>query len=71
MDLVSRETGVAMHELTAWRESYMRAGREGLKVRPGDPAAAALEEAKRVIANLAMEVEILKKARALAADRRS
>ena len=42
-----------------------------MKVRPGDPAAAALEEAKRVIANLAMEVEILKKARALAADRRS
>ena len=64
MELVSRETGHPMHELAAWRDAYTRGGRESLKSNPGDPRNTELEEAKRVIANLAMEVEILKKVRA-------
>ena len=69
LSLVSRETGFAMHELSAWRERYLRAGREALKSHPGDPVNAELEQAKKLIANQALENEILKKARAIAASR--
>ena len=70
MELVSRETGHSMHELAAWREAYTRGGRESLKSNPGDSRDAGMEEAKRVIANLAMENEILKKVRALGGGQR-
>lgn len=36
LQLVSRETGLALHELTGWRERYLRSGREALKSHPGD-----------------------------------
>ncbi len=67
--LVSRETGFALHELSSWRERYLRGGREALKSHPGDPVNAELDQAKKLIANQALEIEILKKARAITASR--
>jgi len=40
LELVSRDTGFGLHELTAWRDRYLRGGREALKSHPGDPAIA-------------------------------
>ena len=68
MELVSREMGVAMHELSRWRDKYMLAGRENLKSHPKDPVNAEMEQRDRLIAKLALENEILKKARAIAAS---
>ena len=31
LELVSRESGFGLHDLTAWRERYLRGGREALK----------------------------------------
>jgi transposase-like protein len=70
LELVSRETGFGLHELAAWRERYLRGGREALKSHPGDPANAELDQAKKLIANQALEIEILKKARAIAVSRK-
>ena len=70
LQLVGRESGFAMHELAAWRERYLRGGREALKSHPGDPVNTELEQAKKLIANQALEIEILKKARAIAASRK-
>jgi len=60
LDTVSRESGVAMHALQEWRDSYTRAGREGLKAKPGNSVESELE---RQIKQQAMEIEILKKRR--------
>lgn len=68
MELVSREMGVAMHELSQWRDKYMLAGRENLKSHPKDPLNAEMEQRDKLIAKLALENEILKKARAVTAS---
>lgn len=68
MELVSRESGFAMHELAQWRKKYMLAGRENLKSHPKDPHNAELEQRDRLISKLALENEILKKAQAIAAN---
>jgi transposase len=70
MEAVSRETGFQLHELAEWRERYMKGGREGLKTRPGDPLNADLQQAKMLIAQQALEIEILKKLRALTGSRK-
>jgi 5-methylthioribose kinase len=70
MELVSRQTGFAMHELAQWREKYTLAGREGLKSHPQDPHNAELEQRDKLISRLALENEILKKARAIAVSRK-
>ena len=70
LELVSRETGFALHEVNAWRKSYLRGGREALKSHPGDPVSGELDQAKKLIANQALEIEILKKARAIAVSRK-
>ena len=70
LELVSRETGFALHELTGWRERYLRGGREALKSHPGDLVNSELDQAKKLIANQALEIEILKKARAITASRK-
>jgi hypothetical protein len=56
--------------LADWRERYMKAGREGLKTRPGDPASVELQQAKMLIAQQALELEIAKKSRALTGSRK-
>ena len=63
LELISRETSFPLHELTGWRQQYLRGGREALKSHPGDPVNTELDQAK-----LALENEILKKARAIAAS---
>ncbi len=70
MELVSRQTGFAMHELAQWRDKYMQAGRENLKSHPRDSRDAELEQRDKLISKLALENEILKKARAIAAGRK-
>jgi len=70
MEMVSRQTGFAMHELAQWREKYMLAGRENLKSHPNDPLNAELEQRDKLISKLALENEILKKAGAIAASRK-
>jgi hypothetical protein len=68
MELVSRESGFAMHELAQWHKKYMLGGRENLKSHPKDPHHADLEQRDQLISKLALENEILKKARAIAAS---
>ena len=68
MELVSREMGLGMHELSRWRDKYMLAGRENLKTHPKDPLNAEVEQRDRLIAKLTLENEILKKARAVTAS---
>ena len=70
MELVSRETGCTMHELTQWRDKYMLAGKENLKSHPRDSRDAELEQRDQFIAKLALENEILKKAGAIMGSRK-
>ena len=70
METVSRETGFQLHELGQWQEKYMKAGREGLKNRPGDSVSVELQQAKMLIAQQALELEIVKKSRALTGSRK-
>ena len=61
LDAVSREVGVEMYRLEAWRDQAL-AGMEGaLKQRDSDPLAEELKAAKLHIGELTMEVEILRK----------
>ena len=70
MELVSRESGFGLHELKKWLDQYKRAGREALKSHPGIANDLELEQARQLIAKQALELEILKKAKALAEGRR-
>lgn len=70
MELVSRETGYAMHELSQWRDKYMLGGRENLKSHPNDIRDKELEQRDQLIAKQALEIEILKKARAVMESRK-
>ena len=71
MELVSRETGCTMHDLKQWRDKYMLGGKENLKAHPRDARDAELEKRDQLIAKLALENEILKKARAITEGRKS
>jgi transposase len=70
MELVSRETGCTMYELTQWRDKYMLAGKENLKSHPRDARDTELEQRDQFIAKLALENEILKKAGAVMGSRK-
>ena len=70
MDLVSRDSGYAMHELGQWRDKYMLGGRENLKSHPNDVRDKELEQRDQLIAKQALEIEILKKARAITESRK-
>jgi hypothetical protein len=70
MELVSRETGYAMHEISQWRDKYMFGGRENLKSHPQDIRDKELEQRDQLIAKQALEIEILKKARAITESRK-
>ena len=67
LETVSRESGVGMHALQDWRDLYTRGGRENLKAKPGNSAESELE---KVIKQQALEIEILKKAKALVDGRK-
>jgi len=70
LELVSRQTGFALHELSRWRDKFIMGGRENLKSHAQDPLNAELEQRDKLISKLALENEILKKARAIAASRK-
>ena len=70
LDAVSREVGVELYRLEAWKERALAGLELGLKgSKAGEPAVAALDTAKRHIGELSMEVELLRE-RARAAARR-
>jgi transposase len=60
LDLLARETGQPAGRISAWREEFLAAGREGLKSRPVAVEEFALREAQRKVGELSMEVDILK-----------
>jgi hypothetical protein len=65
-----RQTGFALHEKAQWRDKYTLGGRENLKSHSKDPQNAELEQRDKLISKLALENEILKKARAIAGSRK-
>lgn len=61
LDAVSREVGVEIYRLEAWRDQALSGMEGALKHRDSDPLAEALKAAKLHIGELTMEVEILRK----------
>jgi transposase len=60
LDALARETGQAAGTISAWREDFLAAGREGLKSRPAQVEDRRLTEAQRKIGELALEADILR-----------
>ena len=69
LDTVSREVGVELYRLEAWKTRALAGLEFGLKAQAGEPLAAELDAAKRHIGELSMENELLRE-RARAAERR-
>ena len=69
LEALSREVGVEIYRLEAWRERAMAGLELGLKDRHGEPVAEVLDAAKRHIGELSMEIELLRE-RARAAEQR-
>ena len=63
VDAISREVSVPIFKLEQWRDRALAGIDAGLKERENDPLAKELDEAKRRIGELVMEVEILHKER--------
>jgi transposase len=63
VDAVSREVSVPIFKLEQWRERALAGIDVGLKERENDPLMQQLDDAKRRIGELVMEVEILQKER--------
>lgn len=63
VDAISREVSVPIYKLEQWRDRALAGLDAGLKERENDPLAKQLDEAKRRIGELVMEVEILQKER--------
>ena len=69
LDTVSRDVGVEVYRLEAWKARALAGLELGLKEQAGAPLAAELDAAKRHIGELSMENELLRD-RARAAERR-
>ena len=69
LEALSREVGVEIYRLEAWRERALAGLELGLKDRHGEPVAEVLDAAKRHIGELSMEIELLRE-RARAAEQR-
>ena len=63
VDALSREVAVPIYKLEQWRDRALAGIDAGLKERENDPLERQLDEAKRRIGELVMEVEILQKER--------
>lgn len=59
LDLLARETGQPAGQISAWREEFLTAGREGLKSRPAAVEELALRDAQRKVGELSIEVDVL------------
>lgn len=60
LDALARETGQPAGTISAWREEFLAAGRDGLKSRPLPVEDRRLAEAQRKIGELAMDNDILR-----------
>ena len=60
LDALAREFRVAAGTISAWREEFLAAGREGLKSRPRREEDRRLVEAQRKIGELSMDLDILR-----------
>ncbi len=60
LDLLARETGQPAGQISAWREDFLAAGREGLKARPRQGEERELADAQRKIGELSMDLDIAK-----------
>jgi transposase len=60
LDALARETGRPAGQISAWREEFLTAGREGLKSRPRPEEDRRLVEAQRKVGELSMELDILR-----------
>jgi transposase len=60
LDALARENGQAAGTISAWREDFLAAGREGLKSRPAQVEDRRLTDAQRKIGELALEADILR-----------
>jgi hypothetical protein len=58
VDALSRELGVEIYRLEAWRDSALAGMDAGLKARQNDPLEGKLKEATRRIGELVMENEL-------------
>ena len=65
LDALSRELGVEIYRLDAWRNQALDGMESALKKRDGDPLFEELRSAKQHIGELSMEVEVLRKEVAL------
>jgi len=70
LDAVSRELGIELYRLQEWRERALTGMEEALTDRPGDPREAELAQARQVIGDLHMEVELLKKSQPVVPGRK-
>lgn len=61
LDDLSREIGVPASEIEGWHQMVLQGAEVSLKSRGGDPLQAELDQAKKQIGELSMQVEILKK----------
>lgn len=59
VELLSRELGVEVYRLEAWREKAMSGMETALKERQGDPLRTELDTAMKRIGELTMQVELL------------
>ncbi len=59
VELLSRELGLEVYRLEAWREKAMSGMAMSLKERVGDPLQAELDTAMKRIGELTMQVELL------------
>ena len=69
LDAVSREVGVEVYRLEAWKTRALAGLQLDLKAQAGEPLAAELDAAKRPIGELSIENELLRE-RPRAAERR-
>ena len=60
LDAVSREVGLEVYRLEAWKTRALAGLELGLKAQAGEPLAAELDAAKRHIGELSMEIELLR-----------
>ena len=59
LELVSRELGVTVAELSAWRDAFLTAGEASLKTRPADGRDVEIGRLKAKVGDLTMANELL------------
>src|SRR5512144_1145635 len=60
LDALARETGQAAGTISSWREHFLAAAREGLKIRPAPVEDRRLAGAQRKVGELALDNDILR-----------